>query len=249
MNKLKIKKYQETYYNIHKKELLLKMKQYREEHKDNQKYYQKQYRKIHRNKIKKYSDNYRLKNRKYLLEQKKNYYHKNKKEINKNRKEKYQNNKQKFSQQRKEYYLKNREKILEQQKNWQKLHKKERRKYHCNYIKTRRKIDINFRLRDYLRHRIYLALKGNLKLSTTEKLIGCSIDFLKNHLESNFTVGMSFSNYGKWHLDHIKPCASFDLSKLSEQRKCFHYTNLQPLWANDNISKGKKINFPIKEKI
>jgi hypothetical protein len=50
---------------------------------------------------------------------------------------------------------------------------------------------------------------------------------------------MSWSNYGKWHVDHIKSCASFDLSKEDEQRKCFHYTNLQPLWAEENLSKGK----------
>jgi hypothetical protein len=52
---------------------------------------------------------------------------------------------------------------------------------------------------------------------------------------------MSFKNYGKWHIDHIRPCASFDLSKASEQKECFHYTNLQPLWAEDNLSKGIKV--------
>jgi len=53
---------------------------------------------------------------------------------------------------------------------------------------------------------------------------------------------MSWNNHGEWHIDHIKPCTSFDLSKLSEQKKCFHYKNLQPLWAKDNLSKGAKIN-------
>ena len=70
------------------------------------------------------------------------------------------------------------------------------------------------------------------------KLVGCSIEKLKQHLESQFKEGMTFSNYGKWHIDHIRPCTSFDLSKLDEQYKCFHYTNLQPLWAEENLRKS-----------
>jgi hypothetical protein len=74
------------------------------------------------------------------------------------------------------------------------------------------------------------------------ELLGCTIDFFKNHLESKFVEGMSWQNYGKgWHIDHIIPCVSFDLSKPEEQRKCFHFSNLQPLWAVDNIRKGTKI--------
>jgi hypothetical protein len=88
-----------------------------------------------------------------------------------------------------------------------------------------------------LRSRIVLALKGNPKLETTMKLVGCSVEFLKQHLEKQFKKDMSWSNYGKWHIDHIKPCSKFDLSKPEEQRKCFHYTNLQPLWAKENYSK------------
>ena len=90
-----------------------------------------------------------------------------------------------------------------------------------------------------LRIRINLALKGNPKLSTTMKLVGCSIERLKQHLEKQFKMGMSWNNYGKWHIDHIRPCASFDLSKPSEQKKCFNYTNLQPLWAEENLKKPK----------
>jgi hypothetical protein len=68
---------------------------------------------------------------------------------------------------------------------------------------------------------------------------------LFKHLESKFTEGMSWSNYGYkgWHVDHIKPCASFDLSDPEEQKKCFHYTNLQPLWWYDNFKKGAKLDY------
>lgn len=79
------------------------------------------------------------------------------------------------------------------------------------------------------------------KFDVTFELLGCSIDDFLQHLESQFTEGMSWGNQGEWHIDHIKPCSSFDLSKEDEQRKCFHYTNLQPLWAIDNIKKGSKI--------
>ncbi|GAI33061.1 unnamed protein product, partial [marine sediment metagenome] len=61
----------------------------------------------------------------------------------------------------------------------------------------------------------------------------------KKHLEKRFVKGMSWKNYGKWHIDHIKPCATFNLSEKKEQRKCFHYSNLQPLWAKENLSKNK----------
>jgi hypothetical protein len=75
------------------------------------------------------------------------------------------------------------------------------------------------------------------KYNSALVLLGCSVDQLKQHLELQFKPRMSWSNYGKWHIDHIKPCAKFNLSKASEQRRCFHYTNLQPLWAKENLQK------------
>lgn len=56
-----------------------------------------------------------------------------------------------------------------------------------------------------------------------------------------FTNGMTWDNYGQWHVDHIRPCALYDLTKEDQQMACFHYTNLQPLWAKDNMSKGVKV--------
>ena len=92
-----------------------------------------------------------------------------------------------------------------------------------------------------MRTRISNALKGNHKSQSSKVLLGCSINDLRVHLENQFTEGMTWENYGKWHVDHILPCASFDLSKESEQIKCFNYNNLQPLWAMDNMKKGSKI--------
>ena len=89
-----------------------------------------------------------------------------------------------------------------------------------------------------------LALKEqNLtKRNTTAVLVGCSIPFLKRYLENKFKKGMNWKNQGRygWHIDHIKPCASFDLSDTKQQLKCFNYKNLQPLWAEENIKKSNK---------
>ena len=64
--------------------------------------------------------------------------------------------------------------------------------------------------------------------------------FLWAYLKTKFKEGMTIKNYGEWHVDHIKPCASFDLTDAKQQMLCFHYTNLQPLWAKENLQKGKK---------
>lgn len=107
--------------------------------------------------------------------------------------------------------------------------------------KIRRELDLQFRLSINLRNRLRLALIRQSKYGHTLELLGCSIKKFIIYLESQFDDEMSWENYGKWHIDHIKPCASFDLSKEEEQRKCFHYSNLMPLWAHDNIIKGAKV--------
>lgn len=86
------------------------------------------------------------------------------------------------------------------------------------------------------------ALRGKgKKCATTVALLGISLEGAKTHIENQFKNGMSWSNAGEWHIDHIIPCASFDLSDPEQQKKCFHYTNLQPLWGKDNQKKGKKV--------
>lgn len=102
------------------------------------------------------------------------------------------------------------------------------------------KANPDFRMSEYMRARICLALKGNYKSGHTLELLGCSIDELRSWLSGWFQPGMTWENYGLWHIDHRMPCASFDLSNPEQQRRCFHYLNLQPLWAKDNLSKGAK---------
>ena len=111
-----------------------------------------------------------------------------------------------------------------------------------NYVKERSKIDIEFKIMKILRSRFHQAIKHTKKYDSILKLIGCSLNDLKQHLEEQFKPEMSWSNYGKiWEIDHIIPCSSFDLTKLEEQQKCFHYTNTQPLFVSENRSKKDKI--------
>jgi len=101
---------------------------------------------------------------------------------------------------------------------------------------------IRTRIKDALTYNRITSIK---KTQRTEKLLGCTIEECKTYLESLFKEGMSWNNYGYrgWHIDHIIPCSAFDLTELKEQKKCFHYTNLQPLWAKDNLSKGSKLTW------
>ena len=94
-----------------------------------------------------------------------------------------------------------------------------------------------------LRRRMLFVLHGKRKADSSISLIGCTGEQLKLHLESQFQKGMTWDNYGHkgWHIDHIKPCSSFDLTDPEQQKVCFHYTNLQPLWALDNLIKSDKI--------
>ena len=119
-------------------------------------------------------------------------------------------------------------------------HIEQRKEYRSRYEREKRKTDPNWKLRANLRIRIVEALKGSTKSKRTMELIGCTIDELWTHLESKFTNGMTRENHGIWHVDHIKACAKFDLSDPVQQGQCFHYTNLQPLWALDNIKKGAR---------
>jgi hypothetical protein len=113
-------------------------------------------------------------------------------------------------------------------------------------IETRhkREKEINHKLIHALRQRLYYLMKisKNPKDDKALILIGCSIDFLRGYIESLFTKGMSWENYGNkdsyWSIDHIIPCASFDMTDKEQRERCFHYTNLQPLWHNDNVKKG-----------
>ena len=109
--------------------------------------------------------------------------------------------------------------------------------------KGRYKTDIQYKLSVILRARFQMALKRNYKTGSAVRDLGCSIGELQVYLESKFQSGMTWDNHGLygWHIDHIKPLASFDLTDRQQLLLACHYTNLQPLWATDNLSKGDSI--------
>lgn len=183
--------------------------------------YQSEYRKKHIDKHREYCKNYYLSNRETLLSASNQYSAEHKEEQRKRGKEYYQANlvsKRKYA------------------RDYGAVHRTQRAAYYKQYKKQRMQNDPVFRLTENHRRRIRLALTMKKSIRTME-LIGCSVDQLKLHLETKFTPGMTWDNYGKWHVDHIKPCCAFDLTNEVEQRTCFHYSNLQPLWTKDNLSK------------
>lgn len=171
-------------------------------------------------------DRYKNQCKSCIKELKKKYFEVNKEYIKERSKKYYEVNKEKIKKRHREYYEVNKEKINKQQ---------------MFYNKNKRKEDSTYRLKDTLRSRTYNAFKykGWKKNSKTQEMLGASYDVVKTHIERQFTKGMTWDNHGEWHIDHIYP-----LSKAKDEehlRKLCHYTNLQPLWASDNISKSDKL--------
>lgn len=178
-----------------------------------------------------YSKEYHSKNYPQLKERMKErareYYYENKnnpeykKEVNRRVRKSYYKHQQKRLAATKEWHSNNRDAVNERKRN--------------RYAKN-----IQHKMAELLRTRLRKCLKGNSKISSTLEYLGCSLEELQNHLESQFQEGMTWDNWTieGWHIDHIKPLASFDLSKEEDIYAACHYTNLQPLWSEENIRKG-----------
>ena len=130
----------------------------------------------------------------------------------------------------------NQEKI----KKWHEENREKNRPKRNEYMRTKRKTDILFRLVSSMRSRMNLYIKRSRfnKKKRTFKMIGCSPEELRKHLEKQFRPGMSWANHGSWHIDHIIPLDS--AKNEEEMNKLFHYSNLQPLWATENLKKSNK---------
>ena len=140
----------------------------------------------------------------------------------------YRKNLERNRENNRQYYYKNKERVV-------------------RYMLERYKTDIDYKLRLNLRRRMGKLLRG-WKSGSAVRDLGCTVPELRKHLESKFKEGMSWDNYGKgWHIDHIVPLVSFNLKDREQFLKACHYTNLQPLWAQENLIKSGKI--PTQDKI
>lgn len=178
---------------------------------------------------------WRERNRERERERAKAYYH--------NNKERAQATARAWRERNKEYLAayrdKNRDRIRLAWARWNAANPGHKAKWE----RERRAANPQFALAKKLRCRLNAALKGRVKGGSAVRLLGCTIDELKSHLEGQFREGMSWENfrYHGWHVDHIMPLCSFDLTDVEQLSKACHYTNLQPLWAAENRSKNGKI--------
>lgn len=135
-------------------------------------------------------------------------------------------------------YLSKSEVIKEQARSWYASNKQKAATNKRNRLKN----DVNAHLADVLRSRLNKAVKRATRTGSAIDNLGCSISQFKTYIESKFQEGMTWENYGRngWHIDHIKPFDSFNLINPEDLKRACHFTNLQPMWAKDNWSKGAK---------
>jgi len=156
-------------------------------------------------------------------------------------------NREYSSQWKKEWYQRNREAVLEQRRKYRAENKQVIKDRKSRYQRERRINDPVYALTHCLRTRLRNAVKrqAGLKSVKSMELLGCSVPDFIIYLESKFEVGMTWDNYGlgekKWNIDHIIPCSLFDLSKPEHQKRCFHFSNQQPMWSVENSAKSNKV--------
>lgn len=160
---------------------------------------------------------------------KRKWYIANKERLSRKASHYYSSNCEKLKSKAREHYAQNREAAIQRA---------------IRYSSKRSREDGNYRMRKCLRTAVYRTVKrenGMQQRGFTERLIGCSLAQFENHIESLFKDGMSWENYGEWHIDHIIPCAAFNLLLEEHQKACFHFSNLQPEWGIDNMMKCDKL--------
>jgi hypothetical protein len=152
-------------------------------------------------------------------------------------------NSERLKQRAKSYRDQNKDIIAKRKADYAKKNRDKLNKYLRDYKKSRESQDIVFSLNRKIRRRMWYALKKKKGSGQAIDFLGCSIDFLKGYLESKFQPGMTWENntYTGWHIDHIVPLSAFDLTDVTQLKLACHYTNLQPLWAKDNLRKSDRI--------
>lgn len=178
---------------------------------------------------------FRLKNPEVIRQRGEEYRKKNHAILLVKKREEYQRNKARYAASMKAW----KEKNPEWERQWRDKNKEALRVWYRERAAKKRATDPSYRAAASMRSRVWALLKKQ----GAERIepLGLTKAALKAHLEPLFLPGMTWENYGKWHVDHIRPCASFDLSTHDQVLECFNLKNLRPLWAKDNISKGAKM--------
>jgi hypothetical protein len=183
---------------------------------------------------------YQANNSEYLKEKSKEYYYSNKESCLKNKKEYYENNKKEKIQKQKEYYSLNKEARNKYNKEYYKKNKKACRNRNNEWKKNKRKNDLNYKIYSNISNSIYQALTKNKNFKKWHTMVPYSLEELRSHLESKFTKGMTWENYGinGWHIDHIIPQSFFKYKSYEDEafKACWALSNLQPLWATKEIA-------------
>jgi len=226
---------------------LAKKREYRQQNKEKIAAKKRKYRQQNKEKIAAKSREYRQ--REDIKAKKREYRQQNKEKIAAKSREYRQQNKEKIAARMRKY--RRREDIKARMRKYRRREdiKARMRKYRrredikAKYRKyyRQRRLDPEFNLIDRLRRRMNHAVKAaglDKKCDSSSELLGISPQGLKEWLESQFTDGMTWENRSDWHIDHRVPCAAFDLSDEKNQRICFWYKNLQPMWAKDNMQKS-----------
>jgi len=216
--------------------------------------YRKKYRELHYEEIRQKNKIYKRDNKEKIKISSKKYWERNKETIRKRDRLRYGKEKEKRRISSKKYREKNREKIILERKQYYKKNKKEinnkNKIYRENnkniankYRRERLKTDIQFKISCYLRSRIWAVLKNKNRHNSVIKELGCSIEYLKKYLEQQFQEGMSWNNWSinGWSIDHQIPLSIVDLTDRESFKHVCHYTNLQPMWADENNKKKNKI--------
>jgi hypothetical protein len=199
------------------------------------------YRDKNRDKINESAKLYRKNNPEKYKESVEKYLAKNPHMTSKERMKKYMESDElrlKYRLNQREWALKNIDKLREKRKEYYHNNKEKENEKNNIWKKNKMKTDGFFRMKKNLRDRIRDYLKGNIKSKRTKEIIGIDYEEFRNYISNMFTEGMSWDNYGNWHLDHIIPLC--EAKNEEEIIKLNHYTNLQPLWAEDNLKKNRK---------
>lgn len=163
----------------------------------------------------------------------------NKDKIQTKHKEWLHNNKDYITNYNKQYNNNNKERKNQLTKQWFENNPT----YHKEWKQKKHNTDIYYKIKANLRSRFYNAVILHFKIQSIIDLLGCSVNECKQHLESQFKPEMTWENHGEiWEIDHIIPCSKFDLTDIEQQKQCFHYTNLQPLFKTTEIAESLGYN-------